>query len=157
MILSAQSIEKECSYSFQPPLLDPFVDKKTLRNGKSYGLSSAGYDIRSDTRLILEPGDFKLGVSMERFSMPPYLMAFVKDKSSWARRGISVFNTVIEPNWCGYLTLEIVNHSKNIVNIEYGDPVAQVIFLSLDQETAKPYNGKYQDAPQIPQGCIDED
>ena len=111
MILSAQSIEKECSYSFQPPLLDPFVNKKTLQNGKSYGLSSAGYDIRSDTRLVLEPGDFKLGVSMERFSMPPYLMAFVKDKSSWARRGISVFNTVIEPSWCGYLTLEIVNHS----------------------------------------------
>jgi dCTP deaminase len=148
MILSAQSIRNS-------GLISPF-NERTVQNGKSYGLSSAGYDIRIKDGIRLYPGEFQLGVSVEEFNMTSNVMAFVKDKSSWARRGVSVFNTVIEPNWEGFLTLEIVNHSKDEILIKDGDPIAQVIFQYLDDRTEQPYEGKYQNAPQVAQAAIDE-
>jgi dCTP deaminase len=171
MILSGQSIRKLCKqkrYRYQTKpwvhsgdewnisladserieednpdaMLVPFSERG-VQNGRSYGLSVAGYDIRIKDGLRLYPGEFQLASSVERFKMPTDILGLVKDKSSWARQGISVFNTVIEPGWEGWLTLELVNNSKNEVLIKDGDPIAQVIFQKLDHPAEKPYEGKY--------------
>jgi dCTP deaminase len=158
MILSHQSIHKRVYSVHGKPLIDPYFSVKTVFNGKSYGLSSAGYDIRVDLKeaevKVLKPGDFVLSVSVEKLNIPNYLMVFVKDKSSWAREGLSVQNTVLEPGWSGYITLELNNHSRQDIIINNGDPIAQLIFNVLDTDTDMPYSGKYQNQPNIPIGSV---
>ena len=88
--------------------------------------------------------------------MPDDLVAFVHDKSSWARQGLSLFNTVIEPGWKGFLTLELVNHSISALHIEAGSPIAQIIFMRLEEPTEAAYTGKYQNQKRGPQEAIDE-
>lgn len=136
-------------------VLSPFVDR-AIFNGLSYGASNAGYDIRIDQDLVLRGGEFKLASAVEYFEMPHDLVAIVHDKSTWARKGLQVFNTVVEPGWRGYLTLELVNHSTQYLRFTRGDPIAQVVFHSLDVPTDRPYSGKYQDQPRRPVGAIDE-
>jgi dCTP deaminase len=77
--------------------------------------------------------------------MPTWVAASVKDKSTWARQGVSVFNTFIDPGWRGFLTLELVNHSSVGIFIPKGTPIAQIVFEELDATTNVPYDGKYQD------------
>ena len=143
MILSAQSIR-----TLHP--IQPFVERCVIR-GRSYGLSVAGYDIRVAESITLMPGQFALASSVERFTMPADVLALVKDKSSWARLGLSVFNTVIEPGWCGFLTLELKNQGNDTLRIKSGDPIAQILFERLDAPTEKPYSGKYQNQEAGPQ------
>lgn len=100
----------------------------------------------------LRPGEFVLASTIEKFNMPDGITAKVEDKSSWARRGISVFNTRIKPGWRGYLTLEIRNVSTEAVYINRGDRIAQVAFERMEAPTAG-YVGKYQDQPRGPQGA----
>lgn len=126
---------------FKP--VEPFHER-TVVNGMSYGLSACGYDIRVEQDLDLAAGQFTLASSIERFRMPRNLVAFVHDKSTWARRGIAVQNTVIEPGWEGFLTLELTNHGRDRVQISAGDPIAQIIFHQLSGDVRQPYNGKYQ-------------
>ena len=64
-----------------------------------------------------------------------------------------MFNTVIEPGWRGFLTLELRNMSNKKIFIPNGCPIAQVVFHRLDQECEKPYSGKYQDQERGPQGA----
>lgn len=136
MILSAQTIRK-----LKP--ITPFHER-TKEFGMSYGLSAAGYDIRiaEDTNVMFE--NFCLASSLEHFNMPDDVLAYVKDKSTWARQGLAVQNTVIEPGWKGYLTLELTNHSYKILELKKGMPIAQIIFHRLDFATEQPYEGKYQ-------------
>ena len=160
MILSAQSIRKEA-------LILPFYDR-TVVNGMSYGLSSCGYDVRVDLGQQLEYdingikmsknsgdpfswGSFRLVSTLEHIHMPTDVMGVVHDKSSWARQGLTVQNTIIEPGWRGYLTLELVYHGKNELRIQQGDPIAQIVFHRLDHPTERPYSGKYQDQEKGPQ------
>jgi dCTP deaminase len=148
MILSAQSIRKR-----RP--VDPFHER-TVSHGKTFGLSSAGYDVRIREAVILRPGDFSLASTVERFTMPNDLIARVADKSSWARKGLTVQNTVVEPGWRGYLTLELANHGPNRLVIEAGSPIAQIIFEMLDEPTDQPYAGKYQNQMPEPVSAIEE-
>lgn len=149
MILSDRGIAVRL---YGDKLIEPFVlDKVIARNGMSYGLSSAGYDIRIAEDHSLYGGAFRLGSSMEKFSMPNDLIAIVHDKSSWARRGLCVQNTVIEPGWRGFLTLELSNHGVAPIDIKAGDPIAQIIFHKLDHAVERPYSGKYQDQEAGPQ------
>jgi len=90
---------------------------------------------------------------MERFCVPDYIVGFVHDKSSWARRGLAVQNTVIEPGWSGFLTLEISNHSEEPVYLDKEYPIAQIVFHYLDQATLQPYSGKYQNQEAGPQSA----
>lgn len=144
--------------------------EKLVNNGMSYGLSEAGYDIRvkQDVKFIPIPeesktivavhdgpdlisfqeGRFCLASSVEQFQMPNNLVGYVKDKSSWARQGLSVFNTVIEPGWKGFLTLELVFHGNHPVHIPAGAPIAQVLFHVT--HSAAEYKGKYQDQANEP-------
>lgn len=131
--------------------IEPFHER-TVHNGMTFGLSAAGYDVRIRETVHLGPGEFALASTIEKFDMPPDLLAVVHDKSSWARRGIAVQNTVLEPGWRGYLTLELTNHNhEELVTIEAGSPIAQVIFHRLEAPTEQPYQGRYQDQEAGPQ------
>lgn len=147
--------------------------------GMTYGLGEAGYDIRLAQEVIFEPpkhkwvqdhlvlskgrtqvagaikeGKFALASAMEEFQMPPTLVGIVHDKSSWARQGLSVFNTVIEPGWHGFLTLELVFHGDEFLHIPAGSPIAQVIFHQVQNVAS--YNGKYQNQENKPTPVIHE-
>lgn len=150
------------------------VHRKMVAEGTSYGLSEAGYDIRikqqirfSSIRgkpivLVTEVdhqhetvgtttqkgGRFTLASAIEEFDMPTNLVGVVHDKSTWARRGLSVFNTVIEPGWKGFLTLELVYHGDTPLVIPAGAGIAQVLFHELKLERA--YRGKYQYQADMP-------
>lgn len=168
MILSAQAIRRRCVGG---DLIRPFTER-TVVNGKSFGLSSCGYDVRVEfavgkmfefsapyqmTPHVWVPGrTFLLAATMERFVMPHDVMGVVHDKSSWARKGLTVQNTVIEPGWRGFLTLELVYHGTGELIVLAGDPIAQIVFHQLDDYTSQPYGGKYQDQARGPQDAIDE-
>ena len=147
------------------PIVDMETSKKTL-HGVSYGLSEAGYDIRlkQDVRFCpggtggivvdnvwktLKLGKFFLGSSLEEFNVPKNLVGIVHDKSTWARKGLSVFNTVIEPGFRGGLTLELIYHGTEELHIPAGAGIAQVIFSKLTQEAE--YSGKYQNQSTDPE------
>lgn len=119
--------------------------------GMTYGLGPAGYDVRVQEEVILNPGDFSLASTVEKFWMPLNMLGVVHDKSTWARMGLCVQNTVIEPGWRGFLTLELTNHSKQPILIHRGMPICQVIFHILDEPTDTPYSGKYQNQEAGPQ------
>ena len=56
---------------------------------------------------------------------------------------MSAMNTFIDPGFQGNLTLELVNHGPDPIALRAGEPIAQILFLELDQATDRPYNGKY--------------
>jgi len=153
MILSGQSIQNL-------NIMRPFIGR-TRYKGMTFGCGSAGYDVRvefQDTQkqIYLGPGDFILGSTMDKFNMPLDVLGIVHDKSTWARRGLAVQNTVIEPGWRGFLTLELTNHGPVGLTIEAGMPIAQIVFHWVDKPTTG-YEGKYQDQRRRPVEAILED
>lgn len=150
------------------PILGMVTEKMNI-HGTSYGLAEAGYDIRIREKIVFtagvnhprvvssmpdgsntkgNPGRFILASAIERFQMPYNLVGTVRDKSTWARKGLSVFNTVIEPGWNGILTLELVfNGNENLI-IEAGSGIAQVLFGELS-DYGNYGHGKYQNATDI--------
>lgn len=147
MILSAQTIRRLCQSD--TPLLTPFVERGVF-NGVSFGLSSCGYDIRIREDLHISRGKFALASSVEHFDLPTNICMRVLDKSTWARQGLFCQNTIAEPGWRGYLTLELTLHrDTSFPNrvIPSGTAIAQVIFEQLDYPTEIPYVGKYQNQP----------
>ena len=149
MIASGQTIR-------ELGIFEPFSER-TKHNGMTYGVGPAGYDVRVEfdeegfvDAEHLMPGDFILASTIERFIMPKNVLGIVHDKSTWARLGIAVQNTVIEPGWCGWLTLEITNHSKEPIIIQRGDPIAQIVFHYLDKPASVAYDGKYQNQKRGP-------
>ncbi len=150
MILSAQTIRKLCTNG--RAMVSPFTERNK-QNGMSFGLSSAGYDVRIAETIWIMPKTFRLASTLEHFDIPPNVMYQVVDKSTWARRGLSAFNTVAEPGWRGHLTLELFNASWLPKRIKAGTPIAQIVFQFLDQASAQPYAGKYQDQEAGAQGA----
>lgn len=160
------------------PIIDMVQGKMIGKGGTSFGLGEAGYDIRIKQRIVFNEnnkvvrwnvdlvneqglptgeseemnGKFVIASSIEQFQMPEDLAGIVHDKSTWARRGLSVFNTVIEPGWKGFLTLELVYYGEGELVIPAGSGIAQVIF----HKTAEPasYTGKYQNQGDEPIGPI---
>lgn len=137
MILSGESIVER-------GLISPMYPR-TKAHGMTFGTGPAGYDVRIDKHVILPPGGFALAATLERFAMHNDVLGIVHDKSTWARRGLALQNTVIEPGWRGFLTIELSNHGPETLMIEWGCPIAQVIFHALDRPTKQPYAGRYQD------------
>ena len=135
------------------------ASQKQRSHGVSWGLAEAGYDIRINQEISFKPGGiagchiivdngepewgrFCIASAMEEFDMPADLVGIVHDKSTWARQGLSVFNTVIEPGFKGGLTLELVFHGNKELIIPAGAGIAQVIFSTLVHGAR--YEGKYQ-------------
>ena len=155
-------------------LLDPFIDRSVRDNVISFGLGPYGYDIRldkvfkkirkenkvvdphsiSDTdyetitgnKVIIEPNSYILGKSLEYIKMPKKILGIVFGKSTYARCGILVNVTPIEPEWQGHLTISISNVSGNNVTLHSLQGIAQVIFLESDKNPLYSYKdlkGKY--------------
>lgn len=145
MILPAQHIRARVG------MIEPF-EERGVASGMSYGLSAAGYDVRIDCGRILRPGDFCLASTLERFNIGADVLGHVADKSTWARRGLAIQNTIIEPGWNGYLTLELTNHGEETIVIADGTPIAQIVFHLLAEPTEQPYgeNAKYQNQERGP-------
>ena len=156
--------------------LSPIVgmaSSKQAFGGVTHGLGEAGYDIRIKQRICFgklgskriityfdpisehhetRQGRFTLASAMEEFNMPDCLTGIVHDKSSWARRGLSVFNTVIEPGWKGYLTLELMYYGEGSLILPAGSGIAQVIFHRVTDPAS--YTGRYQHQPNCPTGAL---
>jgi dCTP deaminase len=129
--------------------LSPMSPIKIRSHGVSFGMSEAGYDIRIKQDVWLYPlRRFQLASTVEKFRMPHNLVGIVHDKSTWARRGLSVFNTVIESGWCGFLTLELIYHGWMPLHIPAGAGIAQVVFHEISDKAH--YSGKYQNQPDRP-------
>lgn len=152
MILSYQTIKKLAA---EQGMINPYYER-TIFNGMSYGAGPASYDFRIAQDLIINPGGFKLASTMEKVKIPNNVCASVADKSSWARKGIAVQNTYFDPGFEGYPTIELSNHSWNIIHIPIGSPICQFIFMKLDKVTEKPYRGKYQNQPNRPIEALQE-
>ena len=156
-------------------IISPFFPKQIRENCISYGLSSYGYDIRlsdefkvfkGDDRAlidpknldgalfedakgevcIIKPGSFILGRSIEYFRMPPDVMGSCVGKSTFARCGVIVNVTPLEPGWEGHLTISIINGSPSGVKLYAGEGIAQIIFYQGDgacRISYKDKKGKY--------------
>lgn len=156
-------------------LYQPIVgmeEEKKREHGVSFGLTEAGYDIRVKQDIIFNAswrggyrnsvmvdgvatfGRFTIASAIEEFSMPSCLVGVVHDKSTWARRGLSVFNTVIEPGWKGFLTLELRYEGEGQLHIPAGAGIAQVLFHYL--ATDAQYAGKYHNQADRPVAAIME-
>lgn len=123
-------------------IVEPHVERGVFL-GVSYGESVAGYDIRLAEEVKFDKHSrFALGYSLEKFHMPNDIVGLVKDKSTWARQGLMVGNTVIKPGWRGYLTLELFS-MQEVDYIMAGAPIAQVLFFRTGHTAG--YDGKYQD------------
>lgn len=151
MILSAQSIRARCLKT--PALVKPFCERD-VSHGRSYGLSACGYDVRLAQDIWLWPFWGRLGSIIEHIHMPVDLCGEVKDKSTNARLFILVQNTVIEPGWTGYLTVELTRFLPWPIKLKKGTPIAQIMFKQLDQPTEIPYFGKYRAQGMAPQRAI---
>lgn len=157
--------------------ISEMLTEKHKEYGVSHGLSEAGYDIRIKQEVLFrpasyhafsldmvrpatvsldgetaKPGNFTLASTIEEFRMPDHLLGIVHDKSSWARKGLSVLNTVIEPGWRGFLTLELVFNGPEPLIIPAGSGIAQVIFHQVSVPAR--YDGKYQDQADRPVEAI---
>lgn len=132
-------------------LIEPYVNRSSAF-GMSFGAGPASYDIRIAEDIVLWPGRFVLASAIEHFAMPDDIMGVVHDKSTWARRGLSAFNTIIDPGFNGFLTLELKLKSFRFIRLRRGMPIAQVVFHRLEEDTIAPYRGKYQHQEWGPQG-----
>jgi dCTP deaminase len=157
-------------------MIEPF-EPGQVRNGViSYGVSSYGYDIRVadefkiftnvysaivdpkhfDTKsmvdfigkvCVIPPNSFALARTVEYFRIPRDVLTICVGKSTYARCGIIVNVTPFEPEWEGYVTLEISNTTPLPAKIYSNEGIAQVLFFQGDEECETSYadkKGKYQ-------------
>ncbi len=120
---------------FSTSVIDPTSNEPMLLKTETKQLSKG---------FILEPGEFCLGATVETFQLPFDIVGLVRDKSTLARLGLALQNTVLEPGWRGQVTLEISNHGSNRIQLSEGMPIAQIQFL-MDQSPQRIYEGRYQD------------
>lgn len=161
MILSGRTIREE-------GIIFPHEERThtVILNGKktaSYGESFAGYDVRLGQSAMIFPGRTALAVTYEKFTMPNDVMGVVHDKSTWARLGVQVQNTVLEPGWQGFLTLELtwvpvaqydgVEKCDSFLWLHTTWPIAQIVFHRVDS-VCVPYDGKYQNQGPQPQEAL---
>ncbi len=157
-------------------MIEPFVDSQVRQGVISYGVSSYGYDIRVadefkiftnmnstivdpkafDTRSMIDfrgevctipPNSFALARTIEYFRIPRSVLTICVGKSSYARCGVIVNVTPFEPEWEGFVTLEISNTTPLPARIYANEGIAQVIFFEADEECLVSYadkKGKYQ-------------
>jgi dCTP deaminase len=157
-------------------MIRPFEEKQVREGVISYGLSSYGYDLRVadefkiftnvnstivdpkqfDARSFVEftgpacivpPNSFALARSVEYFKIPRSVLTICVGKSTYARCGIIVNVTPLEPEWEGFVTLEISNTTPLPARVYSNEGLCQIIFLGSDEvcETSyKDKKGKYQ-------------
>jgi dCTP deaminase len=157
-------------------MIEPFVDHQKRDGVISYGLSSYGYDIRVADEFkiftnvfsaivdpksfntqsmvdfkgavcIIPPNSFALARTVEYFRIPRNVLTVCVGKSTYARCGIIVNVTPFEPEWEGFVTLEISNTTPLPAKIYSNEGIAQVLFFEGDEPCEISYadkKGKYQ-------------
>ncbi|MDP2479088.1 MAG: dCTP deaminase [Candidatus Palauibacterales bacterium] len=157
-------------------MIEPFADAQVRDGVISYGLSSYGYDMRvadefrifhnalmpvvdpksfdqrsfvefSGESCIIPPNSFALARSVEYFRIPRDVMTITVGKSTYARCGIITNVTPFEPEWEGFVTLEISNTTPLPARVYAHEGIAQVLFFQSDEDCEVSYadrKGKYQ-------------
>ena len=97
--------------------------------------------IDDDRPFILHPGEFVLGSTLERVTLPDDLVARLEGKSSLGRLGLLIHSTAgfIDPGWDGHVTLELSNVANLPITIYHGMKIGQISFMQLSEPTSKPY------------------
>jgi dCTP deaminase len=157
-------------------MIQPFAESQVREGVISYGVSSYGYDLRVADEFkiftnvnttivdpkhfdeksfvefrgavcIIPPNSFTLARSVEYFKIPRNVLTVCVGKSTYARCGIIVNVTPLEPEWEGFVTLEISNTTPLPAKVYSNEGLCQIIFLESDElcETSyKDKKGKYQ-------------
>jgi dCTP deaminase len=157
-------------------MINPFSEKQVREGVISYGLSSYGYDLRvadefkiftnvnnalvdpkkfdeksfvtvQTDKCIVPPNSFALARSVEYFKIPRSVLTICVGKSTYARCGIIVNVTPFEPEWEGFVTLEISNTTPLPARIYANEGLCQIIFFESDEVCETSYadrKGKYQ-------------
>jgi dCTP deaminase len=157
-------------------MIEPFADRQVRAGVISYGVSSYGYDMRVATEFriftnvlnslvdpkqfdpksfvefegdvcIVPPNSFALGRSVEYFRIPRNVITITVGKSTYARCGIITNVTPFEPEWEGFVTLEISNTTPLPAKIYANEGIAQALFFEGDESPETSYKdrkGKYQ-------------
>jgi dCTP deaminase len=157
-------------------MIEPFNPKQARKGVISYGVSSYGYDMRINDEFkiftninntvvdpkqfdpksfvdfkgdvcIIPPNSFVLATSLEYFRIPRDVLVICLGKSTYARCGLVVNVTPLEPEWEGHVTIEISNTTPLPAKIYANEGIAQLIFLQAAEicETSyKDKSGKYQ-------------
>ncbi len=157
-------------------MIEPFAEDQVREGVISYGVSSYGYDMRvaREFRIftnalsavvdpkhfdpksfvefegdvcVIPPNSFALGRSVEYFRIPRDIITICLGKSTYARCGIITNVTPFEPEWEGYVTLEISNTTPLPARIYAGEGIAQLVFFASDEDSEVSYadkKGKYQ-------------
>jgi dCTP deaminase len=141
-------------------MIEPFVDHLVRDGVISYGLGSAGYDVRlgeeflvfantyptlvdpkrmderafvrqNGPEVIVPPNSFVLAATLEYLRMPEDVLGIVLGKSTYARCGLVVNATPLEPSWEGAITLEISNTTPLPARLYAGEGIAQILFFRL--------------------------
>ena len=171
-ILSDKSIKKMVK---EKGMIRPFVEKQIRSNNISYGFSSFCYDARVSNEFkiftdvnstivdpknfkknsfvskkgkqcIIPPNSFVLASTLEYFKIPNDILVICLGKSTYARCGIIVNVTPLEPGWEGHVTLEFSNTTPSPAKIYANEGAAQFIFLKGDERPKISYaerKGKY--------------
>ena len=162
-------------------MIEPFADSQVSDGVISYGVSSYGYDIRVADEFkiftnvysaivdpknfttqsmvdfkgevcVIPPNSFVLARTIEYFRIPRKVLTICLGKSTYARCGIIVNVTPFEPEWEGFVTLEISNTTPLPAKIYANEGIAQVLFFEADDECDTSYadkKGKYQHQQKI--------
>ena len=162
--------------AIEKKMIDPFVENLVKKNVLSYGLSSYGYDARVSSSFkiftnvnsatvdpkdfsessfvdrnvdycIIPPNSFALAKTVEYFKIPRETLVICVGKSTYARCGIIVNVTPLEPEWEGHVTLEFSNTTSLPAKIYANEGVAQMLFFESDETCEISYKdrgGKYQ-------------
>ena len=157
-------------------MIDPFVDDQVRAGVISYGVSSYGYDVRVGDEFkvftnvyntvvdpkafdprsfvdikadvcIIPPNSFALARTVEYFRIPRDVLTVCVGKSTYARCGLIVNVTPFEPEWEGFVTLEISNTTPLPARVYANEGIAQVLFFQSDEVCEVSYadkKGKYQ-------------
>src|SRR6266508_442807 len=90
---------------------------------------------------ILHPGEFVLGSTLERVTLPDDLVARLEGKSSLGRLGLLIHSTAgfIDPGWDGHVTLELSNVANLPITIYVGMKIGQLSFVQLSEPAERPY------------------
>jgi dCTP deaminase len=98
-------------------------------------------EVEEDEPFILHPGEFVLGSTLERITLPDDLVARLEGKSSLGRLGLLIHSTAgfIDPGWDGHVTLELSNVANLPITIYYGMKIGQLSFVQLSEPAERPY------------------
>jgi dCTP deaminase len=162
--------------SIEQRMIEPFAENQVRDGVVSYGVSSYGYDIRVADEFkiftnvfsaivdpkhfdqksmvdykgdvcVIPPNSFALARTVEYFRIPRNVLTICVGKSTYARCGIIVNVTPFEPEWEGFVTLEISNTTPLPAKIYANEGIAQVLFFEADEQCLISYadkKGKYQ-------------